>query len=181
MSRVMHSAALVRRVLLAALAFGIALATSGCLSLPRAAQPTVAPLRISELVEVGDAQRRASLRLVVEGLEADATGNRDRARGRYDAALKLDPTNPYAYLAVARMRAEGGAPRSALSFVARAEALLRAEGALSPRVEPHLSGLRAAGLFDGGDEIGAAEALARARALAPDVWRDAHLSAEELR
>ena len=51
----------------------------------------VEPIRLGELLEQGDPQRRASHRLLVEGLEADARGSSARAKGRYDRALQLEP------------------------------------------------------------------------------------------
>ncbi len=65
-----------------------------CSSLPGALGR--GPIRISELVEQGDAVRRASLQLLIEGLEADVDGAHARAKGRYERAIQLDPTNPYA-------------------------------------------------------------------------------------
>ena len=141
----------------------------------------VEPLRLTQVRDQGDPQRRASVRLVLDGLAADASGQSERANGRYDYALQLDPTNPYVYLAVGRHRAVGTDPVSALAFIDRAEALLRAEGAYSPRVEAHLVGLRGAVWYSSGQVEAGARALERARELAPDVWRDGELSADELR
>ena len=54
-----------------------------------------------------------------------------------------------------------------------------AEGALSPGAEANLAGLRGVALIalgrDGGEE------LREARRLAPEVWEDGRLDAEELR
>ena len=137
------------------------------------------PVRISEVAPVGDAVRRASLRLCVEGLRADEAGRDALARSRYERAIQIDPTNPWAYLSLARHEVESGDPDRALEYVEQAESLLRAEGVRSPGVEPHLLGLRGAALQASGRD-GAGD-LERAAVLAPASWSDGHLSAAELR
>jgi tetratricopeptide (TPR) repeat protein len=145
---------------------------------PRSTQP----IRISEVVEDAvDAARRASLRLVIEGLDADAVGDRARAQARYERALQVDATNPYAYIAIARHYAEGTQPRRAIYFLDRADALLKMEGRDSPRVEVHLLGLRGSALYAMGQVDEGSEYLAQAQRRAPDVWGDGMLSPEELR
>ncbi len=144
---------------------------------PRRAQP----LRISEVVDVGDPARRASLRIVLKGLEADASHQPQRALGTYEEALRVDPTNPYTYLAIARHHAEGEDPEWALSFLDKADALFRGEDRLSPRVEPHLIGLRGQALYASGQVDAGIPYLERAWDMAPDVWTDGRLSASELR
>jgi tetratricopeptide (TPR) repeat protein len=139
------------------------------------------PVRISDLTEEGDAARRASQRLIVEGLDADATGHWARAQSRYDRAIQVDATNPYAYLAIARHHLQANEPERALVYLDRAEAMLRQEGADSPEVEPHLLGMRGEALYETGQHAEAQGYLARARELAPDVWGDGYLSPEELR
>jgi len=120
-----------------ALALTLACATPG----PR----RVEPLRIAELAGRGDPARRASLQLVLDGLEADAAGARERGRGLYERALQVDATNPYAYLALARHESEWGHPRAALGLLTQARTRLDAEQARSPRVAVHLDGLAGAG------------------------------------
>ena len=151
-------------------------------SLPFARPPTepVPPLRISEVAESGDPARRASLRLVLAGLEADESRQPQRALGRYEEALRVDPTNPYAYLAIARHHAEGEDPEWALSFLDKADALLRAEGLVDERVEPHLIGLRGQVLYTSGQLAAGLPYLERAWESAPVVWSDGRLSAAEL-
>jgi tetratricopeptide (TPR) repeat protein len=142
---------------------------------------TEPPLRLHELADSGDAARRASVRIVLNGLEADVAREPDRALGTYEEALRVDPTNPYAYLALARHHAEGEDPEWALSFLDKADALLRAEGGRSPRVEPHLIGLRGQALCEGGRVEEGLPYLEQALDLAPGVWSDGRLTADELR
>jgi len=137
-------------------------------------------IRISELVDQGDPVRRASLRLLVEGLEADAVGADARAKGRYERAIQLDPTNPYAYLTFARFEVERGRATQARAWLDQAHALFDAEGGVPARVEAHLIGLGGAVEAIRGNRLDAARDLERARRLAPTVWGDAYLAAEEL-
>ena len=105
---------------------------------------------------------------------------RQRALGSYEEALRVDPTNPYAYLAIARHHAEGEDPEGALSFLDKADALLRAEGLLDDRVAPHLIGLRGQALYTSGRLASGLEQLEVAWELAPVVWADGRLTAAEL-
>lgn len=142
-------------------------------------QPPVEPVRLSTVKPAGDAVRRASLRLCLEGLRADEQGHSAHARSQYERAIQIDPTNPWAYLCLARHEVDEGDPDRALEYVRQAANLLRSEGALSPGVEPHLLGLRGAALQASGHD--GARDLDRAALLAPAVWSDGHLSATELR
>jgi tetratricopeptide (TPR) repeat protein len=138
-----------------------------------------AALRLSELTDEGDATRRASLRLCVEGLDAAAAGRSGAALGQYERAIQIDPTNPYAYLVLARHEVEAGDPVRALEYLSQSEMLLESENARSPEVEAHLAGLRGAALRatgSAGDGY-----LEQARRLAPEVWDDGQLTAAELR
>ncbi|MCZ6462751.1 MAG: hypothetical protein O7A09_00310 [Proteobacteria bacterium] len=139
------------------------------------------PLRLTDVRGEGDAARRASLQLVLEGLDADAVDDARRARGSYDRAIQVDPTNPYAYLALARHEVDGIQPDRALPFLDRVEALLSAHGDLSPGVEVHLIGLRGQAYYASGRIDQGVTLLEEARVRAPVVWSDGHLSAEELR
>jgi tetratricopeptide (TPR) repeat protein len=141
----------------------------------------VEPLRLHDIAGEGDAARRASQRLVMQGLSYDASGGARQARTHYERALQIDANNPFAYLALARQAVEADDGVSALEYLEQAELLLAAEGLRSPGVEPHLAGLRGAALRSRGDERAASELLARASDLAPSVWDDGALSAEELR
>ncbi len=139
------------------------------------------PMRVSSLTAEGDAARRASLRLVVEGLDADIAGEPSRAHARYQRALNVDINNPWAYLAIARHHVEAGDPTRALQFLDRAESLLRMQGELADEVAVHLDGLRGGALYDAADHEGGAPLLDRARERAPRIWGDGALQAEELR
>jgi tetratricopeptide (TPR) repeat protein len=138
-------------------------------------------LRLSELTDQGDRTRQASLRLVIDGLDADAQRDARRARGSYARALQVDSGNPYAYLALARHHVEAGDASRALQHLARARDLLASERNDSPRVEVHLVGLRGIALRELGRSDEARPLLAYAARRAPSVWGDGRLSAEELR
>jgi hypothetical protein len=149
-----------------------------CSSLPGARPPE--PLRIRELVDQGDPARRASYRLLVEGLQADIDGAHARAKGRYERAIQVDPTNPYAYLTFARFEVARRRADSARAFLDRTWALFDATGGVPPRVEAHLLGLDGAVEAMRGNHGEAARQLERARRLAPGIWDDAALAPEEL-
>jgi tetratricopeptide (TPR) repeat protein len=163
----------------AALLLSAALLVAGCALAP-ALRPTPS-LHIEDVAGEGDETRRASIRLVVEGLRADEAGRSERARGLYQRALQVDSGNPYAYLALARQSVARGESELALEYVARAEDLFDADGLRTPGVEPHLEGLRGAALSlsDAGDR--GADLLERAATHAPAVWGDGRLDADELR
>ncbi len=155
---------------------------AGCAGrLPIFAPVPVAPLRLHEIAGEGDAARRASQRLVLQGLGHDANGQARLARTSYERALQVDPNNPFAYLALARQAVESGDGTSALEYLEQSEVLLGAEDLRSPRVEPHLAGLRGGALRARGEREDASVLLARASTLAPSVWNDGKLSAAELR
>lgn len=136
-------------------------------------------MRLSELDTSDDPVRRASLRLCVGGLDADAQGRRVAALGQYERAIQIDPTNPYAYFALARHEVDGGDPERALQYLDQARMLLTSEGALSPGAEANLAGLRGTARIALGQDGGAE--LREARRLVPEVWDDGRLDAEELR
>ena len=158
--------------------FAVVLA-AGCAFAP-ALRPTP-PLHIQDVVGEGDGTRRASVRLVLEGLDAEEAGRSERARGLYQRALQVDSGNPYAYLALARQSVARGESELALEYVARAEDLFDSDGLRTPGVETHLEGLRGAALSlsDTGDR--GAELLDRAATSAPEIWGDGRLDADELR
>ena len=129
---------------------------------------------------MGDARRQASTRLVIEGLDIDAGRGSERALARYERAIQVDPTNPFAYLAIARHHIARDDPARALGYIDQAEILLSSEALRSPRVDVHLIGLRGAALDSTGRRDGA-EMLGRASELSPGVWGDGYLDARELR
>jgi hypothetical protein len=145
-------------------------------------------LRISEVAQRGDPLRRASTRLVLQGLGA---GEPQWALSHYERAIKIDATNPYAYLALASYEVQWGDVERGMQSLSQAELLLESEDLKSPRVEPHLVGLHGRGQvrmrqharsmktkrrIPEGESL-----LERAGRLAPEVWADGWLSADELR
>ncbi len=148
-------------------------------------------LRVSDVAERGDAARRASVRLVIQGLEADTAADLylgmdsetelRRAQGSYERAIQVDPTNPYAYLALARHHLDGGDATQAVNLIDQSAALFEAEGLRSPEVNVHLIGLRGWSFESRGPSGEGKIYLSRAATLAPNVWGDGSLSAEELR
>jgi tetratricopeptide (TPR) repeat protein len=148
---------------------------------PLSPAPTVEPIALSEIAGRGDPARRASQRLVLDGLDEDEAARPAAALAQYERALQVDPTNPWAWLALARHEIDEGDPARALSFLDKAEALLRSDGTDSLRVEPHLVGLRGEALTALGRTREGLELLRRARASAPSVWSDGRLDAAELR
>lgn len=166
-----------RPVVAAALAL---LWTAGCASLGTLL-PTAGSLRLSEVADQGDPERRSSMQLVLQGLDDDADLRSARALSSYENALRVDPSNPYAYLALARHHVYGAAPSRALPYLDKCRTLLHAQDAWSPRVEAHLEGLRGAALVADGRGREGRPHLERARALDSWAWGDEYLAASELR
>jgi tetratricopeptide (TPR) repeat protein len=152
--------------------------SSGCASLPGSSR--YGAVTVAEQLDQGDAERRASMRLVVAGLEADAASDRVQALNEYGAALRIDALNPYAYLAMARHLATGGDPERAFSFLDQAESLFGAQGTEANEIEAHLVGIRGMALWTQGYAGKATPYLERAQELAPKLWGDQWLSAQEL-
>lgn len=160
----------------------LALLALGCAALARIPPGGAhGALRLSELAQEGDAQRRASLRLVLEGLEAEEAGAEGRGIVLYERSLGIDATNPFAYLALARHYADREDAPHTLQSLEQAEILLAAEGGYPSRLEAHLVGLRGAALSSAGQGREGQALLERARELAPIEWGDGRLSAGELR
>ncbi|MBW2712857.1 MAG: hypothetical protein JRC77_03815 [Deltaproteobacteria bacterium] len=153
--------------------------STGCALLGPMAVPG-GSLRLSELAKDGDAARRASIRLTLDGLEEDAAGQQAQARTSYEQALRVDGLNPYAYLALARHYADGPEHDRAESYLQQTESLLISQDRLDDRVQAHLSGLRGMVLWRQGYSSEASPYLQHARRLAPAVWRDGRLDASEL-
>ena len=155
----------------------------GCtLSLERPLPPSGAPpFSLTEVAQEGDAARRASMRLVLRGLDEDQALRPAQALALYERALQVDPNNPFAYLALARHHADGEDPQRALAFLDKAEALLAHSEWRSPGLEADLVGIRGAALYASGRIPSALPLLERARHLSPTVWNDARLDASELR
>jgi tetratricopeptide (TPR) repeat protein len=119
--------------------------------------------------------------LIVDGLGAELDAPSSRALGRYEQAIRIDPGNPFAYLALARHYVSAGDPQRALEHLSRAQSLFNPDGSLSPRIQPHLLGLRGSSFKEMGRRSEGMRLLARARRLAPEVWEDGRLDADELR
>lgn len=137
--------------------------------------------RLHSVVQQGDPARRASVRIVLEGLDADVEGRPGTATGLYERALQVDPTNPWAYLALARQRVDGLHPEEAIPMLDQAEALLELEGPIPRDVEAHLVGLRGIAYAAAGRDGEGRAMLDHARDQAPAVWSDGRLDAWELR
>jgi len=116
----------------------------------------------------------------MDGLESDEQGSPVRAQGSYERALQVDPTNPYAFLALARHYTEADETERAHDFLDQAVALFEAQGEVAPEVDVLLTGLRGEIYHTGGQATRAFPLLEEARALAPEIWGDGHLSAGEL-
>ena len=129
----------------------------------------------------GDPTRDASLRLVIAGLDEDEAGRPARALASYQRAVRVDSTNPFAYLALARHHLEYGSPDEASAFLDQARSRFEAEGRLGPPVDVWGYGLRAWVDRSAGRDAAADRHLAAARALSPEIWEDEMLSAGELR
>jgi tetratricopeptide (TPR) repeat protein len=137
------------------------------------AQPA---LRISALASDGDARRRASTQLVLDGLASEMRGSLREALARYEDALKVDGNNPSASLAFARYEIFVGDADRGLAHLDRYEALAGARASLA-----HVAGLRGAALAKLGKRALARPYSEEARALAPSVWGDGRLDPRELR
>lgn len=157
---------------------------AGC-TLPRgpggARVSGVEPLTTSGALGLEDSRRDASLRLVISGLDEDAAGRPARALASYQRAVRVDSTNPFAYLALARHHIEGGAPREASAFLDQARSLFESQQQLGPAVDVWGIGLRAWIDREEGRDALADERFASARELSEVIWSDERLSARELR
>ena len=136
---------------------------------------------LEELADRGDAQRRASTRLVLDGLDSDARGDARLAQSRYERAIQIDASNPYAYLALARHYVEQGDSERALSYLDYAESLFDSDDDDAPGAETHMIGLRGAALQLAGRSQEADPLLLEAARRAPALWGDGRLDAAELR
>lgn len=143
--------------------------------------PPAPPLTATASLGRYDARRDASLRLVIGGLDADAAGEKSRALASYQRAVRLDATNPIAFLALARHHIAAGDPEEASAFLDQARALFESEGEQGPAVDVWGLGLR--GWIDRalGRDLEADSRFEAARELSPEIWRDELLSADEMR
>jgi tetratricopeptide (TPR) repeat protein len=139
------------------------------------------PLTTSAALGQTDSTRDASLRLVIAGLDEDTAGRPGRALASYQRAVRVDPTNPFAYLALSRHHLEAGSVDEASAFLDQARSLFEAEQRLGPAVDVWGIGLRAGiDRAESRDEL-ADSRFEAARELSPEIWSDERLSAAELR
>jgi hypothetical protein len=163
-----------------------ALVTSGlmaCTSLDLASPfgQGVAPLTVSAALGATDSTRDASLRLVIVGLDDDSDGRGSRALASYQRAVRVDPTNPFAFLALARHHLEADSPAEASAFLDQARSLFESQQQLGPSVDVWGIGLRAwVDRLESRDDL-ADSRFDAARRLSPEIWSDERLSAAELR
>ncbi len=139
------------------------------------------PLTTSRALGQGDATRDASLRLVIAGLDDDEAGRPSRALASYQRAVRVDPTNPFAYLALARHHLEYHSGEEASAFLEQARSRFEMEGQLGPAVDVWGIGLRAWIDRSRGRDAIADSRFETARTLSPEIWEDEQLSAGELR
>ena len=142
---------------------------------------TSRPLTVSRALGQGDAAREASMQLVLQGLDEDEGDRPSRALASYQRAVRLDSTNPFAYLALARHHLEYGSLDEAGAFLDQARAGFESEGRLGPAVDVWGLGLRAWIDRARGQDSTADRRFRQAQALAPSIWADELLSAGELR
>lgn len=143
--------------------------------------PPAPPLTASAALGRYDARRDASLRLVIAGLDFDAAGEPSRALASYQRAVRLDATNPIAFLALARHHVASGDPEEASAFLDQARALFESEGELGSSIDVWGIGLRAWIDRAEGHDAEADSRFDAARELSPEIWRDELLSADEMR
>lgn len=139
------------------------------------------PLTVSAALGQTDQTRDASLRLVIAGLDDDSSGHPERALASYQRAVRVDSTNPFAYLALSRHHLEASTPIEARAFLDQARSLFEAQQRLGPAVDVWGIGLRAwIDRIEFRDDL-ADSRFDAARELSAEIWDDEQLSAAELR
>jgi tetratricopeptide (TPR) repeat protein len=161
----------------------VAVALSGCAGLKMRSPLGLgeAPLTTSAALGQSDSTRDASLRLVIAGLDDDSAGRAGRALASYQRAVRVDPTNPFAYLALARHHLEAGSSAEASAFLDQARSRFEAEALLGPSTDVWGIGLRAWIDREEARDVQADSRFEAARSLSPEIWDDERLSAAELR
>lgn len=170
----MKSTELYGRTLVLCLAFSLQL--GGCVANVRPPAPGLEDAALH-----GDPQRRASMRFVLEGIDADERGDTRRALGRYERSLQIDSGNPYSHLALARHFIAQSDVSRGLAHLDQSRTMFEDAGPISTVVEAHLRGLRGSALRSEGKLDAARPLLDHAARLAPDLWGDQELEAHELR
>jgi hypothetical protein len=156
---------------------------AGCTGMPMARSPVASkvPLTVSRALGHLDSTRDASLRLVIAGLDEDAAGYPSRALASYQRAVRVDSTNPFAFLALARHHLDGASLDEAGAFLDQARALFENSRGLSDVFDTFGIGLRAGIARERGWEDEAASSFGLARISSPEIWLDEWLSPRELR
>ena len=118
---------------------------------------------------------------MIEGLEADSVGESLRVRSRATSArVRLDATNPIAFLALARHHVGDRQSRRGERLPRPGSRALRGRGRAGSAVDVWGIGLRAWIDRAEGHEAEADSRFEAARELSPEIWRDELLSADEL-
>ena len=120
------------------------------------------------------------MRLLLDGLDFADRGSWERALSQYEQSLRVDPTNPYAYLVLAHYSIELGDASGALSHLDQSKRLLSLLSYQPPGVQAHLEGLRGMAFRMQGKRREALSLLEAARRRSPQVWGDGRLDAREL-
>ncbi|MFP6655456.1 MAG: tetratricopeptide repeat protein [Myxococcota bacterium] len=164
---------------------GTAIQLAGCAGVPSSTSTLTSagkvPLTVSRALGHLDSTRDASLRLVIAGLDADTAGRPGRALASYQRAVRVDPTNPFAFLALARHHLEGASVDEAGAFLDQARSLFENSRGLGDAFDTFGIGLRAGIARERGRGDEAALNFELARILSPEIWNDEWLSPAELR
>jgi tetratricopeptide (TPR) repeat protein len=139
------------------------------------------PLTVSGALGQVDSTRDASLRLVIEGLDEETAGRPARALASYQRAVRVDSTNAFAYLALARHHLEASSPEEASAFLDQARSLFERSRGLGSRIDVWDIGLRAGIDRQLGRHERANLRFEMARELSREIWDDERLSSHELR
>lgn len=93
----------------------------------------------------GTARRAASRRLVERGEELLAAGRTAEAAALLERAVRVDPSNGFAFLALGRARVAAGEADRALGLLERASTLLRAHPQAAAEADSLREALRSGG------------------------------------
>ena len=118
---------------------------------------------------------------MIAGLNDDQVGRPSRALASYQRAVRVDSTNAFAYLALARHHLEYGSGEQASAFLDQARSLFEVEGRRGSEVDVWGVGLQAWIDRSRGRDAMADTRFEAARTLSFEIWQDEQLSAHELR